>query len=336
MFKPDLFIDLSFLQSISYRLENFSKIGSGAFVCRCVYCGDSQTKKRKRRLYFYTKHNSLNFDCKNCGAHGSFFRFVKEQCSDVFDEYKKAQMLNRFKPNQNQTISIDNLQECVQESNNTKLDGVIPAIESSVATKYLRDRGFKKKQIDRLMFSDNFKITAQSISYKELSDDFPEDSRIVIPFYNRDGVIDLVQGRSLKNNSKMRYITIKRYENTKKVFGLNMIDNKKTIYCVEGALDSLFIDNCIATNDSNLLSAADADVYIWDNEPYNKEICKLIGCAIDKGKSVVIWNVSTDKKIDINDIIRLGITQSQLMDIIQKRTFVGLRAKAEFVQWKRC
>lgn len=57
--------------------------------------------------------------------------------------------------------------------------------------------------------------------------------------------------------------------------------------------------------------------------------------AIKKGKSIVVWPVSSDTKIDINDMIKMGITKNQLMHIIRKRTFKGLKAKLELNQWKR-
>jgi hypothetical protein len=38
---------------------------------------------------------------------------------------------------------------------------------------------------------------------------------------------------------------------------------------------------------------------------------------------------------DINDMILAGFTQDELQDIISKHTFINLRAKMEFVNWKK-
>ena len=57
--------------------------------------------------------------------------------------------------------------------------------------------------------------------------------------------------------------------------------------------------------------------------------------AIDKGLSVVIWPTSPDKKQDINDLIKAGVSQKVLMSVIKKCTFKGITAKLKFTQWKR-
>jgi hypothetical protein len=38
---------------------------------------------------------------------------------------------------------------------------------------------------------------------------------------------------------------------------------------------------------------------------------------------------------DINEMILSGFTQEELIDIIDKNTFVNLRAKMEYIQWKK-
>lgn len=133
------------------------------------------------------------------------------------------------------------------------------------AVKYLLSRSFTRNEINRLYYSSDFKLTAQSINPEPLSENFPSEPRIVIPFYDTDGKIELIQGRSLDNHSKLRYITIKSHDNVDKIFGREKVDFTKTVYCVEGPLDSLFVDNCIATCDS-ALEKSNADVLIWDNQ----------------------------------------------------------------------
>jgi len=38
---------------------------------------------------------------------------------------------------------------------------------------------------------------------------------------------------------------------------------------------------------------------------------------------------------DINDMVLSGFDIEELLDIIEKNTFVNLRAKMEFVNWKK-
>ena len=76
-----------------------------------------------------------------------------------------------------------------------------------------------------------------------------------------------------------------------KVFGLNRVDFKKTIYITEGPFDSFYIDNAIA------MAGADVDwellrekevVFVYDNERRNKEIINRMEKAIEKGYEIVI------------------------------------------------
>ena len=101
----------------------------------------------------------------------------------------------------------------------------------------------------------------------------------------------------------------------------------------------MFIDNCVATADSNLESILDTFdkskvVLIYDNEPRNKEIVKKMEKSIDEHFNVVIWPKYITEK-DVNDIIKSGFTQDELLDIIKDNTFQNLRAKMEFVNWKK-
>lgn len=57
--------------------------------------------------------------------------------------------------------------------------------------------------------------------------------------------------------------------------------------------------------------------------------------AIEEGHSLVVWPFSPAKKVDINDMIKEGVTRQQLMTVIEKSTYKGLTAKMKFMQWKR-
>ena len=140
----------------------------------------------------------------------------------------------------------------------------------------------------------------------------------------------------------MRYITVKTDEDNKKVFGLDRVDlddEEKKVYVVEGPIDSLFLDNAVATADSNLSSITSIldktkVVLVFDNEPRNKDICRMIDKAIENHYNVVIWPEMIQEK-DINDMILSGFTSEDIQDIIVRNTFVNLRAKMEFISWKK-
>lgn len=346
MFERSFFVDLDYMHSLSFKLDGFKRTSpsSHVYACRCPLCGDSQKSKKKRRFYFYTKKGNLNVHCKNCGYSHSFWTFIKEVFPNEFSQYQKDQMKHRLgglnpssKPltKNNDTIYTPNIND--DSNTSTKiLDSVVSLIElpdNHKAIKYLKNRKFTEDMISGLLYTEDFRKTCESLTKEELSEGFPSDKRIVIPFRDKDDNIIALQGRALDQKS-LRYITIKANPEIDKIYGLNTLNEKETTYCVEGPFDSMFLDNCLAVCDPNLARSG-ADVLVWDNEPRSKEICNFMAAAISNKKNVVIWPTSPDEKEDINDLIINGYTQEDIMYIIKSRTFSGLKAKLEFQKWKK-
>lgn len=120
------------------------------------------------------------------------------------------------------------------------------------------------------------------------------------------------------------------------VFGINRLDFSKTIYVVEGPVDSLFLPNCIAVFTSALWRANMSDaVYINDCEPRNAQIVDQVKRCIDKGyKTVLLPNQYNS--LDVNDIVmKYNLNESELVKLVEQYTFSGLTAKMKFSQWRR-
>ena len=128
-------------------------------------------------------------------------------------------------------------------------------------------------------------------------------------------------------------------EDVPRMFGYNRVDDTEKIYVFEGPIDAMFIKNAIAVASSSLDSAADyldksKLVLVFDNEPRNKEILRIMEKAIDNHFNIVIWPEMLQEK-DINDMVLSGFDIDELCDIIEKHTFVNLQAKMEFISWKK-
>ena len=81
-----------------------------------------------------------------------------------------------------------------------------------------------------------------------------------------------------------------------KIYGLDNVRRDAPVFVTEGPFDSTFIRNAIAMCGSD----ADVDrwgisdpVWIYDNEPRNREILSRIERTINSGAKVVIWNLIT-------------------------------------------
>jgi hypothetical protein len=192
------------------------------------------------------------------------------------------------------------------------------------------------EQFHNLYYIKNIKDIVQ-LNSKYKDNIKTEEPRLVLPFYNAKDELIAVTCRALRNES-LRYVTVKIKEDELLAFGLDKLDKEKTIFVVEGPIDSLFLPNCIAvagtafTKLDTLNLPKDKVVAILDNQPRNKDVCKILNKMIDSQYKVVIWPQSLDQK-DINEMILAGKNPA---DIIKKHTFQGLEAKIKFTEWKRC
>ena len=99
--------------------------------------------------------------------------------------------------------------------------------------------------------------------------------RVVLPFFDVNMKMFAFQGRAF-GKEEPRYITIKLQENKRRIFGLEKLDISNKVYVVEGPIDSLFLPNCIAVAGADMKLELKNAVYIFDNEPRNKQIVDKI------------------------------------------------------------
>ena len=327
------FVDAKYIGLVSVRLQKFSKKKEGLYTFRCPYCGDSQKNKNKTRGYIYSFKNDHNFKCHNCGASRSFTNFLKDQDTMLHDQY----VMERYKSGL--TGKASNTPAPMVPSskpNFTKKDFDLKRIselnKSHPARAYLEKRKLPDKCLRDLYYCDNFKqwTNDQKYTFSDVSNDEP---RIIIPL-KKGSTIFGFQGRSLNPKNKLRYITIMLDDEAPKVYGLDRINKTKPIYIVEGPFDSLFLENSVAMAGSDLDPGSFGwSDYIWvyDNEPRNRQIVERITKSINRGEKVVIWPQAVTKK-DINDMILVGLDPQQ---IIQTNTYSGIQAQIKLNEWKR-
>ena len=334
-----VFIDRSFLLQVSPKLQRFTRKKDDLYNFRCPLCGDSHKNKTKSRGYIFRKKNDYFYMCHNCGISTTFYNFLKQIDPNLLKEYQ----LERYKNGETGTNNYPkpDFEEFKAEKPVFKKSLELPSIESlpeaHFAKVYVQQRRIPEALWSELYYAEDFAAFIQDLGI-EKEGLHKEDKRLVIPFYNEKKELMAVQGRSL-GESKLRYITLKLHDDNKKVYGLDRIDMDELVYVVEGPIDSMFLSNAVATADSNLESiVATLDkskvVLVFDNEPRNKEIVSKINSAIDNHFNVVIWPEFVDSK-DINEMILDEFSPDEIQDIISKNTFVNLRAKMEFVNWKK-
>ena len=331
-------IDRKYISLISVKMRNFKQKNNHLWNFSCPICGDSKKNKLKARGYIFLKKSNLIFICHNCHASMSIGNFIKTIDVHLYEQYK----MEKYKNESHGNVSKPDFSFLKQKPVFHKQIN-LPTIESldqaHTAKAYVIKRKIPKLFWNTLYYADDFLEFANNQFPDHDKKLMKEDSRLVIPFYDEKNNLQGVQGRAL-GNSKVRYITIKAAEDSKKIFGLNRLDLTKPINVVEGPLDSMFLPNCIATMDANLSSVLDIVglqynyVFIFDNEPRNNDILKQMTRVINKKLNICIWP-SNIKSKDINDMILSGISENDLQNIIINNTFNDLKAKLHFEMWRK-
>lgn len=322
------FVDSKFISLVSSRLEKFARKKPDLYNFRCPLCGDSSKNKSKTRGYLYVMKNNTNFKCHNCGASMSFSNLLKKIDPVLFKQYQMEKFREGHAGKNFQTPApkLDFKKPVFKKKAKIRLP---KASENEQATEYLVKR---KLDPDKFYYTATFKKWANTLT-KAFDSTKYDDARIVIPLYTQDGDLFGFQGRAL-GPSKVKYITIMLNDDHPKVYGMETVDTEKTVYVVEGPFDSTFINNgiamCGADVDLHSLRIKDL-VYVYDNEPRNKEICARIEKAIKKGEKVVIFP-SRIKEKDINDMVLAGI---DVNSVLESNTYQSLTATIKYNEWKR-
>jgi len=333
-----VFIDRTFLLRVSPKLQKFTTKKPDLYNFRCPLCGDSTKNKTKARGYVYRKKNDYFYRCHNCGASTSFYNFLEKVDASLVKEYALERYKNGEDGNQNYPKpDFEEVKEKPVFKKKLDLPSIADLPDEHYAKVYVNNRKIPESKYSNLYYAEDFKKFVESLNIEKdgLKD---EDPRLVIPFYDEEKNLVAFQGRAL-GESKLRYITVKLTDENHKIFGLDNINKEEYVYVVEGPIDSLFLENAIATADSNLTAAEkhidkSKIVLVYDNEPRNKELHKQMDKAIEEHYNVVIWPEMIEEK-DINDMVLAGFSPEEIQDIISKNTFVNLRAKMEFVNWKK-
>ena len=326
------FLDVKYINLISPRLNLFSRKKADLYNFRCPYCGDSQKRRNKARGYLFKMKNDFVFKCHNCGMGRTLSNFLKDQDSFLHDQY----VMEKFKEGKSgkgTTVPKPkfNFKEPKFVKHDTGLEKISDLNISHPARVYLEQRGIK--DLEYFYYCPKFKewTNSQKKTFDTLRQDGP---RIIIPFKDKQGNLFGYQGRSLAPTAKIRYITIMLDEEQPKIFGLDRINTDESIYIVEGPFDSTFIKNSVAMagSDADIRSFNWSDhIWIFDNEPRNREIVARISKVIDRGDKVVIWP-TTIKEKDINDMHLAGHDVQSLVDC---NVYRGLEATLKFNTWKK-
>ena len=339
------YIDVKYMSLISPYLQQFKKKGDFLWNFRCPYCGDSKKHRTKARGFVFRKKNDLFYKCHNCGVGATLGKLIEyldlnTHKDYIMERYKTGSDTITPKPefkfnapvfNKNKSSKGKKL-EPSSESIVKELKSISELPHEHPARKIVEQRKLPQNSLKDLFLCPEFyKFTNKLIPNKfpSLDGDHP---RLLIPFRDEEGEIFAYQGRAF-GNEQPKYLTIK-LQDRDKIFGLDRVNKKEEVYVVEGPLDSLFLDNCIAVAGADMPSLNCDFTVVFDNEPRNKEICKLIEKTIKSGVKICLWP-DTMKYKDINDMILGGYTKEEVQKIIKNNTYQSASAAVRFATWRK-
>lgn len=329
-------IDQKYIAIASSKLPLFKKVEKN-YNFRCPYCGDSQKNKFKTRGYLIQRDRGYSYYCHNCGKTASFKQFLKHVDPMLYSEYVTESYVESNNPDSrgDDEINTEMFKKPVFAKKDalSQLKKISQLDWSHPAKSYVTDRKIPNRAHSYLYYAPNFaKWVNAQLDYEKLNP-LNMEPRLVIPFFDKEKNLFGFQGRSFSDNG-IRYITIMLDESKDKCFGLERVDERRTVYVFEGPIDSMFIDNSIAMAGSAGKVEFDDVVFVYDNEPRNEQIVDRMNKVVNQGHKVCIWPKEIQWK-DVNDMILGGLSVDHIKSFIDNNTFEGLKATMAITNWKK-
>lgn len=289
MFSEDSNILEHYLENACSRLDKYSKV-KGDMHFRCNVCGDSAKSFKKKRAWVYKNRQEVwCFKCFNCSTAMYASNWLKVYFPDQYRDY----MIDVLKG-----TKFEKKQGPVFKEEKPKFkDYVFEEIDS--------DGDFLHKAAIDLCLKR--KIPNSVWSRFLVCREGKYSGRMIIPFFNKDNEAIWFQARTLKK-SEVKYLSM---EGEKQIYNIDFVDKTKPVIMVEGPIDSMFIENCVASCGSDLNAEKEqlkgVDVYyLLDGDETGKNVSLKL---LNQGKNVFLWDkfiefykLEKQDKWDINDV----------------------------------
>lgn len=343
-------IETKHILLLSNTLANFKRKNTNIYNFRCPFCLDSKQSKSKARGYIFIRNGKHIFHCHNCNSTLRFPQFLKKLNSNLYDQY----LFDHISADGNQQTESKPQIPCSPVSNKIITLPKVSQLPSTHPCKqYVVSRQIPTTFHHKLYFCSAFKQWTNTIIANKFADTTNDSARLIIPIIDKTGQLIGFQGRSLNADDKLRYITIIVDSSKPRIYGLDSLDLNKRFYVFEGPIDSMFIENSVATCGgllhtelSNATIVKSNCVVVYDNEPRNKQIIDNIAKAIQNNYNVCIWPPSIEHK-DINQMILAKVSGDycktelvkkaalKIQSVIDDNVFSGLDGQLKLAQWRK-
>lgn len=343
-------LNRKFKNDISYRRK--IDIYQDRFNFCCPVCGDSVSDNRKKRGNLY--YNDLGYHCYNCGYHAGINYFLKrfdEELSNddkiIVHELQQSSKKFERKTATRQSSMIFKIIDliAIPKSIFLKINNLVTPYKNEYCSNYLQGRKINKKfwkyfafnEKSKELFILNINQNDRIIGYqiRQLNKDSKKPryltrsiSKIYNEMFNKN--INYIIEKLLDNiELGKKYIEeedgieniVANIDKISGLFNIMNVDISKQLTIVEGPIDSLAIDNCIALQGATKMNGYFDNVknvrYLFDNDKVGKThtLSKL-----KEHKKVFLWDMYLKKikaKEKIKDVNDLQKTGNYNMDIFE-------------------
>ena len=283
---------------------------------------------------YLNKNRNWRYVCHNCGKNESFYNFLEEIDKRLHSEYVFEKFANNKPEREEITQTVEDFFDIKVNSNIKDVALRIDDLKDDhKAKKYLLERKIPLPKIKELYYSGDINNLKKLFNgYEEIK--FPTEDRIVIPVQDVQKNLIGVITRAISKKAQTRYLNMVEKDKPL-IYGLNNLRQASEKYVVEGPLDSMFLDNCVAAGGADLFKCVDVlddnTVYIFDNQPRNRDIVTRMQRMAGMNKKIVVWPDDIEEK-DINDMVLNGL---DVMDTINKNTYRSLEALLYIGKWSK-
>lgn len=237
-----------------------SVMKEGEFYFACPICGDSQRNKSIKRGHLKLRHDGMdsfwyyrcfNGDCPASAKAWSAENWLKEMFPVIHKSYVRDLLKNHKKSDVDEMKRIN---EALQKQNdarqlaleNKKREAEKEAVKFFVpimsdkayckgAVELCVKRGIPKKIYKKFFVANNSKD--EKNKYR---------GRMIIPFYDNNNKIYYYQARAMDKGNSAKYIN-RTTNKDNGIYNIHNVDRTKPVCILEGPIDSMFIENSIAT-----------------------------------------------------------------------------------------
>ncbi len=331
-----MWLEKKYILLLGTSLQNFKQKSDDLFNFKCPICGDSKVNSHKSRGYIFEIDGNYRYMCHNCGDSRTFQSLLKVTNIQLFREYRFEKFKGKERKITPKKKEIDT--SIIKNNYVLKCRDLTQYTDEHISHVYAEKRQIPVSKYKEIYYTDDF--SKFEIDFPKYKNKLPKDERIVFIFYNRNKEMVGLSGRKIRKSDQNKYVILKFKEDEPLFYNVENINFNKPVFVVEGQLDSMYLDNCLAVSGSDFkkleqLANKDKFVLVYDNQPRNPEIVKKMGQMISEGWKLVIWPESDHSgKKDINSYV-IETSHQELKKMVENIIYSGLQATVRFKEWKK-